>query len=202
MWAAGVRGMIHISCGGEDDTILEASFLKHDGCVHSCFTIQLCVFIIFVQTALFSHSPSSQWCFVPFVFSADFLSAFSFNVNLALQLCLKFWFINFYFGWTLLWFAEKNFWPLAHLCSYSWSFETVLIVRLCSPSAKITKAVMLILWNSLSVAILEIHVVLLKTMEVWPLTSNKDSLLFFLRCQMHLNGTYRHKVEYQINPFL
>lgn len=194
---------MHISCGGEDDTILEASFLKHDSCVHSCFTIQLCVFIIFMQTALFSHSPSSQWCFVPFVFSADFVSVSFLNINLAFQLCLKFWFIYFYFAWTLLWFAEKNFWPsLAHLCSYSWCFETVLIDRLHSPLAKITKAVMLILWNSLSVAVLEIHLVLLKPMQVWPLTSNEVSLLFLLRCQMYLNRSYRHKVECQINPFL
>lgn len=93
---------MHISYGGEDDTILEASFLKHDYFLHSRFTLQLCTFIIFMQTVFFNHSPSCQCCFVPFVSSGDFVAVSSININLPFQLCLKFRFIYFYFSGMLL----------------------------------------------------------------------------------------------------
>lgn len=171
---------------------------------HSCFTVQLCTSLKSMQTVVFfSLSPSSQCCFVPFVFSREFVSASSLNINLPFQLCLKFQLIYFYFSGMLLWSVEKNFWPsLACPCSCSRSFEIVLIDHLHSPLAEITSAVMLILWNFSSVAVLEIHPVLLKPIEFWPMTFNKVTLLFLLRCQMYLNRSYRHKVEYQINPSL
>lgn len=74
---------------------------------------------------------------------------------------------------------------------------SVLIDLLHSTSAKVTNALklVLILWNSSSVAFLQILPVLLKPTEVRPLTFNKVTLLFLLGCQMYLNKSYRHKVE-------
>ena len=183
MRATGIRRKLCLSCRGEDNTSLEASFLKPDHFLHSRFTVQLCTSIIFMQTVVFfNRSPSFQCCFVPFVFSGEFVSVSSLNINLPFQLCRKFWFIYFYFSVVLLWFVENNFWlSLACPCSYSGrSFDTVLIGHLHSPLAKITNAVMLILWNSSSVAVLQIHPVLLRPTEVWRLTFDKVTLLFFL----------------------
>lgn len=137
--ATGIRGKMRISAGGEDDTILEAPFLKHDCSLHSHFAIQLCAFIIFMQTVVyFSHNPSSECCFVPFVFSGEFVSVSSLNINLPFQLCLGFQFIYFYFSVMILWFVGKNFWPpLACPCSYSRrSFKTVLIDHLILPQPR------------------------------------------------------------------
>lgn len=48
------------------------------------------------------------------------------------------------------------------------------------PSAKVAHAVMLILWNSSFPAVLEIHPVLLKPMEFWPLKSVKSLFLLWI----------------------
>lgn len=69
----------------KDDTFFEASSLKDDCFLHSHFTI-----ILLQRAEFFSHSPFSQCCSVPFVFSGDFVSVSSLDIHLPFALDLTF----------------------------------------------------------------------------------------------------------------